>query len=539
MSRKLQTYITLLILSALSLVGCSEDDLNGKDVLRVGNTLVLRIQLAAPVGHTRATGNPTGGEQGDGWRVGRSNENNIYDVFLYKYSSPAGINASDDTPVTLMAFERDIDFNPSAPDANGIITHELTFNVGEYRYLSSNNDHFIAAINTEFLGYTTTLGQLRNELVTYTCRQMGTQMKDYDRFTMANAHDSEFGGGMGTKTDPYIVSIDVERTAARLDFAYAKDAKDAGKFRIEDGKYVYKVAGTDDELQLTHVRATNVMQSAPYLIKRLAATSTDSPAYLADETNQATKYVVEPTTWAKTIANRNALNYNYWFRDSWYLTAHENYMKNDETRWFRDQDKVHVGGNDTNEHNAFTDGTTLDEKENDWQYYVLGYANENTMLAAETHQNYTTGLILKGTYVPHEVYSSVDAGTGVLTADGTYAAGQTFWRCHEVDSNTDLFFSNAAAAAAYQALHPLSVVYPYQDAQCYYNVWLRHENVIDDPTTTMMEFGIVRNNIYRVCVEFTGIGMPDIPEEMVTPETVRMFIFVRKWNLIEHPTIEI
>lgn len=539
MKNRFHTYITALLLSALALTGCSHDDVAEEETRSNGSQLKLRITVSAPAGHTRATANPTGGEHGDGWRIGRYNENNIYDVYLYKFSSSQGINAPDDTPVTLLAFEKYVNFRPEPEDAdvNGIISKELTFNVGSYLYEAGNNDHFIAAINTDILGVNTTLGRLRNELIGHTCRQMGDQMKHYDRFTMANARDSHFEGGSGTEADPYVVSIDVERTAARLDFAYSEAAQAAGKFRIQDGKYIYKVAGTDDELHLTHVRATNVNQAAPYLIKRLAASAGETPVYLADETNQASKYVVEPTTWTKTkdAAAANSLNTNYWFRDSWYLTAHDNY----KTTWFRDQDKVHVGGNDTNEHNAFTDGTTIDEKDHDWQYYVLSYANENTMLADETHQDYTTGLILKGTYVPHEVYSDANATTGVCTVDATYTAGTTFWRCHLVDTNEDLYFSNVAAANAYKIFHPLSVVYPYENGQCYYNVWLRHENVIDDPTTTMMEFGIVRNNIYRVCVEFSGIGMPDIPEDMVTPETVRMYIYVRKWNLIEHPVIEL
>lgn len=537
MIKNLYTYITALILSALALTGCSSDDTADVAATNDGNTLVLRIGMANATGHTRATGNPTGGEYGDGWRIGRYNENNIYDVYLYKYSSADGINASDDTPVTLLAFEKGIDFSPSPEDADaeGNISTEVKFNVGSYRYEAGSNDHFIAAINTDIMGTNTTLGKLRNELVAYTCRQGGSQIKDYDRFTMSNAHDSQFRGGNGTETDPYLVDIDVERTTARIDFAYSSAARAAGKFRIEDGTYIYKVIDGDDEVRLTHVRTTNVMLAPPYLIKRLAAAPSEVPAYLADETNPATRYVVEPTTWTKSVqaVDNGTLNFNYWFRDSWYMTAHDTYLS-PTTPWFRDKDRVRCGLGD-----AFTDGTSLDEVDNDWRYYILDYANENTMLADQTLHDYTTGLILKATYAPHDIFKAVDSEAGTLTADDAYTVGTTFWRWHNIDTNEDVFFSNEAAANAFQALHPHSVVFPYVNGQCYYNVWLRHENIIDDPTTTMMEFGIVRNNIYRVCVEFTGIGMPDIPDEMVTPETIRMFIYVRKWNLIQHPEIEI
>lgn len=538
MKNHLYTYLTALMVSALAFTGCSREDVADGMVDEAGNRLVLHVSLAAPMGHARATSNPTGGENGDGWRVGRYNENNIYDVYLYKYSSADGINASDDTPVTLLATAKDVNFHPLTTDAdvNGIISKELTFNVGDYIYEASNHDHFIAAINTTVLPLSTTLGKLRNELVSTPFVKNGSQMKDCDRFTMANARDSEFMGGQGTESQPYIVHVDVERTTARLDFAYSTAAMTAGEFRIDGGEYIYKALNTDaDEVHLTHVRATNVMQAPSYLIKRLAATESEAPVYLADETNPASKYVVDPTTWSKTIAAAEAkeLDFVRWFRDSWYMTAVDNYNST-TTPWFRSQDRVHVGSGD-----AFADGTDLDETDHDWHYYVLDYAGENTMLAEQTLHHYTTGLVLKATYMPEKVFKAVEPGTGVLTLDAAYTKGKTFWRWHDVDTNKDLFFSNEAAAEAYKTLHPHSLVYPYDEGQCYYNVWLRHENIESDPTTTMMEFGIVRNNIYRVCVEFTGIGMPDIPDDMTTPENVRMFIYVRKWNLIEHPAIEI
>lgn len=527
------------MLSALTVVGCSHDNVIDDTAEDVGNKLTLRISMAAPSGHSRATSNPTGGENGDGWRVGRYNENNIYDVYLYKYSSADGINASDDTPATLLAYEKGVNFKPAPGDADseGNIVKDVTFDVGNYTYKVTNNDHYIVAVNTEMMGMNPTLGQLRNGLITHTCRQEGTLMKDYDRFTMANAHDSQFMGGEGSKANPYVVKVDVERTTARLDFAYSTAAMTAGKFRIEGGNYIYKAleADNNDEVCLTHVRATNIMQAPSYLIKRLAASESEAPIYVADETNPATKYVVEPTTWSKTIedAEMGKLNFSYWFNNSWYLHAVNTYNSLSEP-WFRPEDRVHVGSGD-----AFTDGTSLDETDHDWQFYVLDYANENTMLAEQTLHHYTTGLILKATYMPEKVYKAVDTGTGTLTLDAAYTNGKTFWRWHDVDTNKDIFFSNEAAANAYQSLHPHSLVYPYTDGQCYYNVWLRHENIESDPTTTMMEFGIVRNNIYRVCVEFTGVGMPDVPDDMTTPENIRMFIYVRKWNLIEHPAIEI
>lgn len=547
MYKGFNTYLLALILSVLTFTGCDHDDLVGGPE-RPGNTLLLRLGLSVPSGYTRAEGgpthNPTGGEHGDGWRLGQCNENTVYDVYLYKYSHKDGINAPDGTPVTLLAFQKEVNFIPTAENidnGNGFISVAIELNVGDYVWKAAGYDHFIACINTKSFGASTTLGQLRNALVTSTCLPGRTgMMKDYDHFTMANAKDSYvLDGGSGSKENPFIVEVDLERTVARIDFAYSTAAQTAGNFSIDNGEYHYKVLKTDgtpagDDVYVTHVRAANVMQNAPYLIKRSAATGSDTPTYLAVEQNPADKYVVEPTTWTKTLAAAQDLNYNVWFSDSWYKNAHNahSYNANATTSWFREQDKVHCAGNDE-EHNAFTDGTTLDEVDRDWQYYVLDYANENTMMADQTHHLYTTGLVLKATYKPEHVYSDEN-----LT-EATYTYGTTFWRWHDINTNADKFFTTQAAAEAYNPAGSHPVVFEYKDAQCYYNVWLRHENIVNDPTTTMMEFGIVRNNIYRVCVEFTGIGMPEVPDDMVTPENVRMYIFVRKWNLIEHKPIEI
>lgn len=524
------------------LAGCSDDttaaDNNASDGMGAsnGNTLRLQIAMTSPMSMTRAnTENPTGGENGDGWRLGRYNENNVYDVYLYKYSATDGINADDATPVELLAQQNGINFIPGQSDvkADGSIEKDIDFNVGSYMYKTGSNDHFIAAINTEILGTKTTLGELRNALIAKAWTDNGSQKKDCDRFTMSNAEDSRYLGGNGTNVDPYVIGIDVERTAARVDFAYSKEAKDAGTFRIaDDGTYVYKIKDKDDELFVSHVRIANAMQSPAYLIKRLAETESDTPEYVGKEKDPAEKYVVEPTTWSKTVkaVSDNTIPHDLLFGDSWYGNAIENY----QTTWFRNADKVHGGTGD-----AFTDGTSLDEIDHDWNYYVLGYVNENTMMAEQTLQDYTTGIILKGTYKPAHVFKAVDADTHELTPDNDYAKGQDFWRVHDVDSNTDTYFSTQNSAEDFSALFPHSVVFKYNDAQCYYTLWLRHENMVSNPYTTMMEFGIVRNNIYRICVEFAGIGMPDIPDDMDTPETIRMFIYVRKWNLINHPAIEL
>ncbi len=98
--------------------------------------------------------------------------------------------------------------------------------------------------------------------------------------------------------------------------------------------------------------------------------------------------------------------------------------------------------------------------------------------------------------------------------------------------------STEAAAIAYATdtrhKHYGRVV-KYTGGVCYYFFYLRHSNnvaVIHDT----MEFGIVRNNIYRFKIEAaTGPGTPDADPRH--PEELKASVYVKKWILVNHPLI--
>ncbi|MDE6422957.1 MAG: fimbria major subunit, partial [Muribaculaceae bacterium] len=62
--------------------------------------------------------------------------------------------------------------------------------------------------------------------------------------------------------------------------------------------------------------------------------------------------------------------------------------------------------------------------------------------------------------------------------------------------------------------------------KCYYNLWLRHYNDenADPQLSYPMEYAIVRNNIYRVALSFSGPGDPT--PTMREPDTMQARIFV-------------
>lgn len=73
----------------------------------------------------------------------------------------------------------------------------------------------------------------------------------------------------------------------------------------------------------------------------------------------------------------------------------------------------------------------------------------------------------------------------------------------------------------------------YEDAQCYYTWWVRHGNDNNDETNGVMEYGIVRNNVYKLDVKTVYSIGGDIPGE----EGLNVEVYVKDWTLLETETL--
>lgn len=490
--------------------------------VQAGGNLLLRISMAKS-GTTRG-GVPQGGEDGDGREDGQHHENDIDNVLVFRYTSTQGINAPDNTPVSLLAAIPNVNFHPTGDDD---LTAVVV--VRSYMYTPNLNDQFVVVANTDNF-QAGTLGALRNHIVQQTFLPSNQGSKDaYKLFTMSNEGNSRLEYHTGTEDDPHIVDVDIERMAARIDFCIDGSTVD-GQVRNFEARDKDTRVGN---VLVSHVRVLNGMLNPTYLIKREAESATSAMTYLADEVTPTTRYVCEPTTWRKPSATDSDLL--TWFGDSRHALASQL-----QHAWFTDKDKVHTSGMG----DGFSTGTSYDSQ-NHLNYYVLDYVNENTMTPAATTGRTTTAIAINAVYQPAVVYATLDAD-GNPVVDAEYRRGQTFWRFRpmvsEYDETQSPCFSNLAAAQAYKALRTdvTGEITEYTQGRCFYIVYLRHDNSPDSPYITPMEFGIVRNNIYRLRVSFTGPGFALIPEETeINPEGIRPYIYVRKWYRIIHPEIEI
>jgi hypothetical protein len=145
---------------------------------------------------------------------------------------------------------------------------------------------------------------------------------------------------------------------------------------------------------------------------------------------------------------------------------------------------------------------------------VAAYCYENTMLKEKQKNGYTTGIVFKAEIAPSKMMKA-SAGSGVEEET-------TIGSITEIFYHSGIFYKNIEALKAAGVLLADGTTsstgssddLKKNDVQCfkrgsadgkffcYYPYWIKHISS-DDVAEDVMEFGIVRNNVYKVTV--TGI----------------------------------
>lgn len=73
----------------------------------------------------------------------------------------------------------------------------------------------------------------------------------------------------------------------------------------------------------------------------------------------------------------------------------------------------------------------------------------------------------------------------------------------------------------------------YYKGQCYYIWWLRHSNDGDEDTNGVMEYAVVRNNIYKVNVNSIYSLGGDIPDN----QQLDAQVYVNQWSMLDRETL--
>ncbi len=176
------------------------------------------------------------------------------------------------------------------------------------------------------------------------------------------------------------------------------------------------------------------------------------------------------------------------------------------------------------------EGLTKEDKWNEENYYVWQYCKENTIPGADIQQKgLSTGIVFKGelsgTNVPVNGTAPIYVFDNVLygTWDKVVAAAATnetlkFYteKFGNTITETEATFDELGKAG-FTAYRPESGKY-----YAYYYYWNRHNDNGNNTNMGRMEFAVVRNNVYKLCVEsISKFGHPNPKDDYpVDPDPV-------------------
>lgn len=250
---------------------------------------------------SRATTGPKGGEDGDGREQGINHENevNSLTVLLYK---------SDKDKDDLSEADATIDYVYTFTNLNKVTTssgRDATYTTVPKEIDASivgKNYHVIVIANADDMTSKCKgkkISEVRDLQMSKVCTR-DADITKFSNFIMSSKKDAKIDFTKeGSETNPYQVTVDIERLAARIDIIPNATYDVTGKgyyYNVMDGTNV--IGG----FKLESVTPTKVMTKGEYLIKRVSSDAAVSAVtYFGleakDAGNKATNYVVCP--WSK------------------------------------------------------------------------------------------------------------------------------------------------------------------------------------------------------------------------------------------------
>lgn len=472
-----------------------EDDGQCADTINVGDSYIsLTVAVSNGDTHARTRANtPAGGEDGDGREAGFERENTVTGITLILYQDANGINTTDNPTLDLVRYF------PVTERAAGESPIEVTYTTGSqplgrhnlnlsatYHAIVIANAPGVAASLTEGVS---TLSDIKDATLNAIYAGDPTNSADdCTHFVMSSESDCTINFGSVTATnldgtthvkgqdmlyDLTEQPIVIERMAARIDFWAKGGTYDATTYTTPG--YVYQPwkstdttePSSSDRFVITRITPFNLNAGTEYLLKR----TNDANKYLASETGS--NYVIDPTTSTKTGTSTPATFVNALSG----IASSTDLSTNGYCHTIAAM------------HELASASSTIDGKEN----IIICYPMENTLPDESPLYYYATGIVIEGDYY-----------IGNNTTDPTKREHRIYFGYirHQGES-----------ADAYDALLPSEL-----------------STTEKTSSTKPMNFGIVRNNIYRISIE-------KVLEKTVEAPKITLKIKVKKWDKFEHAPI--
>lgn len=481
-------------------IATSNHYINLNIVVSSGNEGAMRVPTASGDNY----------EDGDGRENGSERENKVTGVtfMLYPVTQKSesteynGINESQDVK---LAF---VKYYSVKEDTGGTLPEKIekVYTTGPQSLKGLNlSDSYRAIVvancdmTPQFSANTTTVKEVCDKAIKeiYTGKALGANASN---FVMCSETDSEVitftnptedGSQRIYETDP----IRIERLAARVDF-WMNGATYTGVTYDENTKsgyvtagYLYNVkkssgAASDDQFVLTGITPFNLYNgtATEYLIKRLNNGGSDT--YLARETQ--TNFVIDPNTGGKSLVENTTL----------YDNRLAELAEIDQDLRDKEQEPTLASVTDYYQATASLRTSEIQKAtftgDNEKDNFILCYPKENTLNGSSSLYYYATGVAIEGDYYTknatggyereHRVYY------GYLRHRGEQMKpGETTYKIKAVDGLEKNLPSNTGVA---------------------------------------MNFGVVRNNIYRISID-----------EITDKNNIVLQIKVKKWDEFIHDTI--
>lgn len=300
------TLSLLALLLVMSFASCASDTtsdlpLPSKD-MKAYLQVKVTVEGSGDTRASRATTGPQGGEGGDGRETGTNPENEVNSLAVLLYESDKD-DLSDNNAIIDYVYTF-TNLKKATTPTSGIDATYTTVPKEIDAAIVGKNYHVIVIANADDMTSSCKgkkISEVRDLQMSKVCTR-DADITNFSNFIMSSKKDAMIDFTKeGSETDPYQVTVDIERLAARIDIIPNATYVDTDKgyyYNVMDGTNV--IGG----FKLESVTPTKVMTKGEYLIKRVSSDkAVSSVTYFGledkDADNKATNYVVCPWTKAR------------------------------------------------------------------------------------------------------------------------------------------------------------------------------------------------------------------------------------------------
>lgn len=579
--------ILLLLITIIAFqYGCREDISDTKEIRNPNEKVDAYFKISINTSaNNLLRSNPTGGENGDGEETGTVSENQINDLTIVFFKGT-------DISSSLDNIADNVIYIPSS-DISGATTstQKVTIAKDQYRLIIIANAGNLVSQLT---------GKTIRQIADYIMVQAWTAGTPSSDFVMSSVNDNAINFTVPTsESNPAYANVSLERLAARVDIIPFNTTGES------TNHYIIGSPATAN-ITVTKVKFINRFTAGIYLLKHTATTINGTSAYYGNETpvsGSQTNYVIDPWSNLKTSSNFSGTPfmlsgsnvaasslYSDYYNSGYSLSASDNIGSSDYTLGYTLENTTDKDC----QFNGYTTGVMFETVYIPLNVQNYSFSGSSGSVSSISNSSQIT-FFTKSTGT--EIYNSLEAITfGHLKA--SQPANDFFTRSYtttntwqEIQDYANRLHDNDPLGFRAYLLNELigktltdnltktiswaSFLYDqfgysksgstvtinqnskntaleltgkgikcFANGICYYPYWIRHSND-NTSNSAIMEFAVVRNNIYKLKVlSFSGLGKPlpyipgtDEPGNDVEESSINLQISVKPWKLLDHPVI--